>query len=204
MSVALILPSRGLIHSRTAADLLDALSGYDLDDINFYWSHDNSIPECFNNPMLRAIENPNNDKFIIVEEDMQVPVDFIDKMEVLRLFDIAFYDYPMRQDGGKMKRVTQEYSGIVLSGTGLIGFTRKAAEQLFPLRSDMEFTLFPPMLMPAKDATKAYGQHDIYMWYKIHELGLKFTKVGNTGHYKLIEYGEQMTNKGCHEIELLT
>ena len=204
MSVALILPSRGLIHSRTAADLLDALNGYDLDDINLYWSHDNPIPDCFNIPMQTAMQNSNNDRFIIIEEDMQVPVDFLDKMEVLRLFDIAFYDYPLRQDGGKGGRVTQVYGGITLSGTGLIGFARKSVEKLFPLRSDMEFTLNPPMLMPAKDATKAYGQHDIYMWYKIHELGLKFTKVGNTGHYKLLKYGEQMTNNGCHEIELLT
>lgn len=205
MSVALILPSRGLIHSRTAAELLDALNGYDLDAINLYWSHDNPIPDCFNQPMQRALQNGNNDTFIIIEEDMQVPISFISKMELfLANHDIAFYDYPMRQDGAKKNRVTQVHGGITLSGTGLIGFTRTAAEQLFPLRSDLEFTLNPPLLLPAKDATKAYGQHDIYLWYKIHELGLKFTKVGDTGHYKLLTYGEQMTNHGCHDIVYLT
>lgn len=207
MSVALILPSRGLIHSRTAQELVWALDFGRLSDdtIPLFWSHNKPIPECFNNPMEKALALYRNNFFIIIEEDMQIPQDSIFNIcQALKRADIAFYDYPMRQDGGKMERVTQVYKGITLSGTGLIGFTRNAVEQLFPLRSDLEFTLNPPMLMPTKDVTKAYGLHDVYMWYKINELGLKFTKVGDTGHYKLLKYGEQMTNNGCHEIKLLT
>ena len=197
---AIILPSRGLIHSRTVEELLNATRNH---EVKLYFSHDNPIPDCFNKPMQQALDD-NNQFFVIIEEDMQIPPDFLNKMipQLSKGYDIAFYDYPIRY--GHHHRATQKSVDILISGTGLIGFRKRAVEQLFPLEADFEWSLNPPTPIEVKDKAKIYGQHDIGMWVKIYHLNLAHIMLGTTGHYSLIEYGQKQVNNGFHKIELLT
>lgn len=193
--IVIIIPSRGLIHSRTVEDLMNALSLIQV-PYKLYFSHDNILPDCFNIPAYKALESPEISDLIIIEEDMEVPLNTFNMLLESKA-DIAYYDYPL-EDG----RATNTYDNIVLSGTGLIRFKRESLAKLLPFRTYQSYQLNP--LRPEMIQNKlkdVYGKHDIDLFYRAQvEHHMTLEQVGVTGHYKIEQLGEKNTNKGVHAI----
>lgn len=193
MSIALIIPSRGLIHSRTIESLLIALEHLDA-PYRIFFTHDLPIPDCFNKPLKQALDDDKFTHFVIVEEDILVPPDAFTKLLKSEAL-IATYDYAL--DSGTCVQIMDD---IVLCGTGLISFTREALEQLYPFRVDQEYLLYP--FRPNLNLTthEVYGKHDIDFCYRAHQLGIPIDVVGKTGHYRVIELGRTNKNEGYHRV----
>lgn len=196
LKIAIALPSRGLMHSRTVESLFIALSHVDV-PVSLYFSHDNKIPDCFNVPLYKALERLDITHLMIIEEDMFVPPDvFIKFLDAIETSDIAYYDYPVTQK----YPVTQQHGGYTLSGTGLIMFRRKVAEQLLPFRVDTEYTLNPWGAQPIPKDRPVYGKHDIDFFVRAQDAGFKLRLVGKTKHFKVRELGKSGVNDGIHKI----
>ncbi len=198
MKLAIIIPSRGLIFSKTVESLFNAVSHVDL-PYRLFFSHDNPIPDCFNKPIQEALKDPEITHLVILEEDVILPENGLEDM-LIADSDIAFFDYPL--DSG---RVTNVFHGILMSGPGLIMFKREALEQLLPFRTDKEISLNPitESDIPLDRRDKVYGRHDIQFFYHAHQLGLSITEVGKTDHLRIVEMGQKGVNDGWHKIVTL-
>lgn len=67
MKIGVILPSRGLIFSRTAEEILNNLKKV---PHKIYFAHKRPIPECFNEPLEEALADKDITHIWFVEDDM--------------------------------------------------------------------------------------------------------------------------------------
>jgi hypothetical protein len=196
--IGLILPSRGLIHSRTAEALFKAVSGV---DVKLYWSHDRPIPDCFNMPIRQALDDGCSHIWI-VEEDVVIPEDAVERLlgPLLRgEADLTFCDYWCNNGD-----VTTSVSGVTVTGTGCVMIPARIMEEFFPFRSWQTYTF--PDLKPLFKYSEAqarkhlYGKHDIDFWIRAQNAGYRPLQVGRARHCKVQEYGKSGTNSGFHNI----
>jgi hypothetical protein len=171
--------------------------------IQFYFTHDLPIPACFNQPLQRALDDK-HEYIAIVEEDMVIPADAIGKLggAIMAGNDIAYYDY--RLDNGLM--ASARIADVDISGTGAIMFKASALRRLIPLRSGQEYdakTFEPLTKLSEAEGLKRYGQHDIDLFKRAKDLGLKTKCVGSARHLKVRDYNTEAINDGCHTIEAL-
>lgn len=88
--IAVCLPSRGLICSRTIEALFEAMRGLEWD---LYQTHDMGIPECMNHLVTQALKDSQVSHVLFVEEDMLIPKDGVQRM-LEEDGDIVAIDYP--------------------------------------------------------------------------------------------------------------
>ena len=116
--IAVIFPSRGLAFSQTCEELLDNLEGYDYE---IFFSHQKPIPDCFNEPLERALKSKAT-HFWIVEDDMILPKNTLKRLLEANVPAIAC-DYPLTKEG--QPAIFQDPDGnAVYSSTGCILLTR--------------------------------------------------------------------------------
>lgn len=196
VNVAFILPSRGLVHSRTIESIL---INKDVDD-EIFISNDNPIPECFNIPIDLAIRSPRNFTHIfIVEEDIVLKDDTLESLLKADV-DVAAADYAL----GDGSRVTSEYAGYKMSGTGCILIKREAMLKLLPFSSKNQYNVANmEVYNELDDEHKTYGMQDIDMWIRAQKAGMSIAIVGEVKHLKVTQMGEKGKNDGFHIIEEL-
>lgn len=194
--IGIIVPSRGLIHSRTAEYLVKILEYSEEGDVQFYFSHDKSIPDCYNVPVQNALKDK-HDFIFIIEEDILPNDETLLKMSAALVedkLDIVATDYKLRNGEDCFF-----YSkGILLGGLGFVMMTSDAAKELFPLRTSVSYSM--PNLEPFEALPNTYGQHDIDFWIRAHEKGFKTRLVGKVGHLMVKSHGKENTNNGTHEV----
>lgn len=76
MTLAVILPSRGLIHKQVLAAVDRETAGR---DHRRFWSHDKKIPDCFNVPTAKAYDS-GAQTFWFVEEDTVPAIGSLDAL----------------------------------------------------------------------------------------------------------------------------
>jgi len=173
--IAVILPSRGLIHSRTIECVLENLTetarGYDL-----YFSHDLSIPECFNTPIERALKGKNS-KFYsyiwFVEEDM-----YFDKYTLSRMIEmdraVVSCDYADKKTG---KGFAYFHNGeVVFTGMGCFLIRREVLKKLkepYFKKVLAEIQEDGSLKLRAGGAKNQYGTHDVYFCLSLSKAGFK-------------------------------
>lgn len=204
MRVAIILPSRGLIFSRTLEQILNNASKH---AYRIYWSHGRKIPECFNKPLQQALKDPHNTHFWIIEEDMIIPDGILSKMLEMNVPAVTA-DYPLTSDGASsIKKDLDEK--IYLCGTGCLLLTREfISEYKNPIfRSDILFNIKNYRdyieLSPYKtNSNQVYGIHDMLFSLLAYLRGNPITLCNMAcGQYKLISSGGRGVNSGLHQIE---
>lgn len=188
--IGVILPSRGLIHSRTLESLTEALKGF---EYKFYFSHDNPIPTCFNIPITEALKD-SPDYIWIVEEDMAFPEDTLRKLLDADT-EIATMDY--RLENGQM--CYYETSGYLLGGTGCILIKADTMRKLMPLSS----VAYGLDLKPIDGITMHYGGQDIDLCVRAQDMGIKPVIVGTVDHLRVKQMGDRNVNNGTHEVTAL-
>jgi len=202
--VAVILPSRGLMFSRTAEEVVRNVRTI---SHKFFFSHKRSIPMCFEIPTLQVLEDSTITHLWYVEDDMILPDNTLADM-LSEDKDVITCDYPVTRDGkGAVLKIGKE---IVYCGTGCLLIKRHVFDKLeHPYwRSDIRWT---PLnygttikLAGSMFNGEAYGLHDVTFGVRLHNLGIPIVLYKTIGQRKLVELGKTGTNDGAHKIESWT
>lgn len=206
MKIAVILPSRGLMFSQTADEILQNLK-----DIphKFFFSHRHPIPDCFEEPTLKALEDKDITHLWFIEDDMILKPDTLQ-----RLIDtdvaVATADYPVNKDGrGAVFSVDNQ---IIFTGTGCLLVKREVFEELKRpyFRTDIRWNIknygsFLKMTKVVDKSLDGYGLHDVNFCMSLYGKEIPIHKIsGNLGQRKLVSLGAAGTNNGAHNIETWT
>lgn len=204
--LAVIVPSRGLMMSQTLEELLGELEDFDYE---LYWSHQKSLPACFNEPTERALADPDNYAILYVEDDMIIPKGILKKMFATK-YPVTALDYPFQQNGDST--VLHDPKGMAYwTGTGFMLVATSVLKQMErPIwRTDTTFDPFVDKdtihFWPRKLDKIFYGLHDLRFGLVLYSAGVPVKPMKETaGQRKLISLGEQNTNNGAHQIMELT
>lgn len=203
MIIAVILPSRGLMFSQTAEELLDNLEGYKYD---IFFSHGLPIADCFEKPLKEVLRSPQYTHIWFVEDDMILEKDTLTNM-VMADAPVVTYDYPVSEDG--QGAVFADKAGkIVFTGTGCLLIKREVFNKLSKpyFRTDIKWGVsnygtFIRLRANLQPSTENYGLHDVNFGIKLWQAEIPISKVGTTGQRKLVELGKSGSNNGYHKIE---
>jgi hypothetical protein len=165
-----ILPSRGLVFSRTIAEVLREVRGLGC-EWELFMAHSRPIPECFNEPIAEGMAWGAT-HFWLVEEDMALPAGILGELAA-RGAPIVSADYPVkpgvlcvnRDDEGRVRH----------TGTGCLLVTREALEASGPFTTDWWYVItdngrtWTRRRVPESARSLTYGMHDIdfgMQWYR--------------------------------------
>lgn len=126
--ISVLIPSRGLLHSETVEAVDRELMGIEHHPV--LYTHDESIPDCFNILSERFLETDSEFAWF-VEEDVVPPKGSLDALlgYLDRGFDISFINYPLvKFKSGKCYKYFQGH--IIWTGMGCTLIRRKVFEKL--------------------------------------------------------------------------
>lgn len=205
VKVGVILPSRGLMFSKTAEEILKNVQGV---PHKFFFAHKLPIPDCFELPTLRALADPDITHLWYVEDDMILPDDILKRM-LNEYADVVTCDYPVTADG-RGAVFQDKAGGLVFAGLGCTLVRRTIMDRLETpyFRTDIRWTPTNHVSFIKLTATKSkakkdsYGMQDVNFYMQLHKVGAEFSVYPeNLGQRKLIKLGEAGTNDGAHQIE---
>ena len=205
--VGVIFPSRGLIFSKTAEELLRNLKGI---PHKIYFAHKKGIPECFNDPLEEALADEDITHIWFVEDDMVLPDGTLKKLMAVDKA-VVTADYPITKDG-RGSVYTDADNKVIFCGTGCLLVDRHVFDEIkkpvfrtstkWNVKNYGEFIKFQAIPNDTKDG---YGLHDINFCMELFQMAIPIhvikTKLGQR---KLIALGEAGTNDGAHNIETWT
>ena len=202
--VGVILPSRGLIFSKTAEEILKNLRGI---DHKIFFSHKRPIPECFNEPLERALSEPNLTHILIVEDDMIIPPEAL-KNALEANENVVTYDYPI--NANNVGAVFQDITGkVIYCGTGFLLLKREVFDKLKApyFRTDIQWSVVrhnESLRFKGAEVKQdgSYGLQDITFCMKLQKAGYDIKVLPTVlGQRKLIALGKVGSNNGAHYIQ---
>ncbi len=203
--IAVILPSRGLIFSRTADEILQNLK-----DIphKIYFSHRKPIPDCFNEPVEEALKNPEVTHLWMVEDDMVLPNDTLATMLAMDKA-VVTSDYPVNSSGrGALFTIKNQ---IIYTGTGCLLIKREVFDEIKRpfFRTDVRWRMknYGDHIKMSSHIVEedGYGLHDITFCMALFERGIPIHATKQKlGQRKLVALGKAGSNNGAHQIEVWT
>ena len=203
--VGIILPSRGLVFSQTADEILQNVQGI---DHKFFFAHKLPIPNCFENPTLEALKDESITHLWFVEDDMILPPDILKKLLDMDIA-VATVDYPVTKEGkGALFKVKNEN---IFCGTGCMLVKREVFNELrkpyftssirWNIKNYGDFIKFKAV----ESNDGGYGLHDVNFCMNLYRLNIPIHDVGIVlGQRKLISLGKAGSNDGAHNIEKWT
>jgi len=203
MKIGVILPSRGLIFSRTAEEILNNLKKV---PHKIYFAHKRPIPECFNEPLEEALADKDITHIWFVEDDMVLNPTTLWSM-TLGDKAVVTADYPVNKDGrGSVFTVDGR---IIFCGTGCLLVKREVFDELKRpfFRTDIRWNMknygnFIKMTSHHVEA-EGYGLHDITFCMDLMKLNIPIHAIKTTlSQRKLIALGKAGSNNGAHNIEV--
>lgn len=210
MKIGVILPSRGLIMSETADEILQNLY-LAMGPIphKFFFSHRQPIPECFEKPTNRALLDETVTHLWFVEDDMVLPPRIL--LEMLNLDKaVVTADYPVSKEGrGAVFKIDNQ---AIFCGTGCLLVKREVFDELRKpyFRTDMRWNIknygdFLKMTVSRDSNLEGYGLHDVNFCMNLYHLNIPIHALpGKLGQRKLIALGKAGSNDGAHQIETWT
>lgn len=206
IKIGVIFPSRGLCFSETVEELLRELKPY---NHTIYFSHKRPLPECFNEPLEKALKDKKLTHILICEDDMMLPRGVLKKMIGLGVPATAL-DYPYKKNGDST--LLHDPDGLAIySGTGFILIERWVLDKMPKpiMRIDLAWdtAIFDGTLtMWPRDVSKikTYGLHDINLGLVLYTNGIPIVPAAPAGQRKLVRLGKAGDNDGAHVIEELT
>lgn len=204
MKLAVVMPSRGLVFSRTIAEVLREVRGVGC-EWEIFWAHSRPIPECFNEPIADGMEWGAT-HFWIVEEDMALPAGILSEL-VESGAPIAAADYPIKS--GHMC-VARDPAGVVRhSGTGCLFAERDALAAALPFTTEYWYVItergkkWTRQRISESARDKVYGMHDIEFGMRLHDRGRPIHIIKTTAGQRRITRPavERRNDQGWHDIE---
>lgn len=179
--LAVLLPSRGLVHSRTVEDLQAALQGY---DYHLFLSHGLPIPDAQNYVTHQALKST-ADHFLYIEEDMALPPTIVGELFAADA-DISTADYPVR---GNQHTVTYIGGKFAYAGFGCTLVKRQVFDKLKPpyFRTNTEYQIEDDKLIPRPRSGANYGLFDVDFYQRALQAGFHVKVIPRTaGQYFLV------------------
>jgi len=206
IKVGVILPSRGLMFSKTAEEIL-----INLKDIphKLYFAHGLPIPDCFEVPTNEALDNGTISHLWFVEDDMILRPDTLKKMLDMDVA-VVMADYPTTKEGHGAEFIIKKH--IVFGGTGCMLVKREVFDELRKpyFRTDIcwnirKMTGYIKIVgVPRGKDNGGYGLHDVNFGITLRRLAIPIPihDVGFAlGQRKLVSLGKSGSNNGQHIIE---
>jgi hypothetical protein len=200
-----ILPSRGLIFSQTADEILQNLKGI---PHKFFFSHRKPLPQCFEEPVNEALKDPSITHLWLIEDDMKLPPDTLKKMLEADA-NVITCDYPITKQG--RGSVFYDPAGnVVFCGTGCLLVAKEVFLNLkTPYFTDqirwnlLNYGDTIKLVGSKNNKGEGYGLHDITFCLKLWKQGIKIKALSvKLGQRKLVEWGKAGSNDGAHKIEV--
>lgn len=207
MKVAVILPSRGLIFSQTADEILQNVKGI---PHKFFFSHQQPIPKCFESPTNRALLDDEITHLWFVEDDMVLKPDTLRKM-LDKDVNAITCDYPVTKDG--RGSVFYDNGGsVVFCGTGCLLVKREVFDNIkAPYFTDkvrwnmLNYGEALKLVANKNSKGEGYGLHDITFCIKLWKTGIIIKVLPiKLGQRRLLSLGKAGSNDGAHNIEVWT
>lgn len=206
VKIAVVYPSRGLLFSESFEELLNELKPF---DYKIYFAHSKPIPDCFNIPLNKALEDEEVTHILFCEDDMMLPKGILKKMIDGGWLACAL-DYPFKNDGEAT--ILHDPKGFALyTGTGFLLVDRLLLDKMSKpiMRTDLAWDTRIQnhvMYMWPRDVSKikTYGLHDINFGLTLWTNGYPIVPVAPAGQRKLLALGEPNSNHGKHYIKELT
>lgn len=207
MKIGVIFPSRGLVFSRTAQELLDNLKDYDYE---IFFAHGKPIPECFESPLQIALFDANITHIWIVEDDMVLPKGILKQLLSVNKA-VVTADYPITKEGrGSVFRDADKR--VMFCGTGCLLIKREVFNELKSpyFRTDTKWNVknygkYIKFTAVHNELGDGYGLHDITFCFELLGLNIPIHVVPTKlGQRKLIALGKTGTNNGAHQTEKWT
>ena len=201
--IAVILPSRGLMFSQTADEILQNLRGL---PNKFFFSHGKPIPDCFEEPTKAALADPEVDYLWFIEDDMILKPTILSEMLATGKA-VVTADYPINTDNrGAIFEVKRR---IIFCGTGCLLVKRAVFDELQApyFRTDIRWNIknfgdYLKLTGHKVADTDGYGLHDVNFCMNLYRRNIPIHKISKTlGQRKLIALGKAGTNDGAHQIE---
>ncbi len=205
VKVGVILPSRGLMFSETADEILKNLKGI---PHKIFFSHGKPIPECFTSPTNRALIDEDVTHLWFVEDDMVLKPNTLKKMLEADA-NVVTCDYPVTKDG--RGSVFYDKGGrVVFCGTGCLLVKRRVFDNLrIPYFTDkvrwsvLNYGESIKLTASENPDGEGYGLHDITFSIKLWNAGVMIKVLPiKLGQRKLIALGKAGSNNGQHNIEV--
>ena len=204
MKLAILIPSRGLINSRTIESVLENI--YDSHFYyKFFFTHDLPIPDAQNTLVRRALDWE-ADYLWFVEEDMLIPKDTLQKMYML-MQPIVAVDYPVGEK--RYGCIARKAGEILWFGLGCTLIHDEVFEEIkepwFETSKTVRITNEDPFeYVIDKNVPNKYGGHDILFGLKAKEKGVEIMQLEGVtaGHIKPVETGREGSNSGIHKFEI--
>lgn len=205
INIGVIFPSRGLVFAETFKELLAELEPY---RNKIYFSHGNSLPDCFNRPLVRALKGPHTHIWI-VEDDMVLTPGILKELLEYNVPVVAC-DYPLTTtpSGTAVYDIDGE---AIFTGTGCMllksEIFRGMSKPIF--RSDISWGFTQSngkVKFTAKscDPDKVYGFHDVtfglYQYLNKTPILVADTILSQR---KLVSKGTPENNSGADKIVVL-
>lgn len=201
MRLAVVLPSRGLVHSRTIADILRETAIVPADwQTRLFLAHGRPIPECFNEPTAQALAWGAGLVWF-VEEDMALPPGILSDL-VTAGQPLSAADYP----AGGHPTVHRDPTGAVLwTGTGCLLATADALVEAGPFTTGHHWEGDGTGWRKAPGPS-GYGGHDVNLGMARYEAGRPVHVIAATvGQYVVTRAAAHSTNtNGWHDVAALT
>lgn len=200
--IGVIIPSRGLIFSKTAEDIIKNLAGM---NYKLYFSHRKPIPDCFEIPTQQALAD-DCEYLWFVEDDMILPPNTLSSM-LAKGLAVVTYDYPVNDKGrGAVLTIKGE---TLITGTGCLLVHRDVFKELKPpyFRTDIKWTpknygAYIKFVGRKIEDNDGYGLHDVNFSINLYRRGIPIHVMpGTLGQRKLVKLGEPHTNNGAHQTE---
>jgi hypothetical protein len=201
IKIGVILPSRGLIFSKTADEILQNLKGV---PHKFFFSHGKPIPECFEIPTQRALKDDSITHLWFIEDDMKLPQNVL-KTLIEQDANAATCDYPINPKG--RGSVFYDQGGkVVFCGTGCLlvkASVFKGLEEPY-FTDQVRWTMLNygqsiKLVAHKNDDGDGYGLHDITFCIKLWNVGVIIKVIPiKLGQRKLISLGKAGSNNGAH------
>lgn len=204
IKVAVILPSRGLMFSQTAEEILANLKGI---PYKLYFAHGLPIPDCFEIPTEEALENGTISHLWFVEDDMVLkPSTLKDMLDMDKAVVTVNYPTSAKSDCA----ILTIKNRIVYGGTGCLLVKREVFDELKKpyWRSDIvwlprnmgNYIKFVGIHRPKPEG---YGFQDVNFYINLYKLNIPVHKLKyNLKQRKLVELGKSGSNNGQHTITI--
>lgn len=204
--LAVVIPSRGLMFSKTLEELLRELKDF---NHKIFWAHQRPLPECFNEPTEELLQDPDIYAVLYVEDDMIIPKGILKRM-FDRNYPVVALDYPFKNDGDSTM-LHDPAGNAIYSGTGFLLIAKPLLEALpKPIfRTDTSWDTMIKgntlVFWPRKLNQIAYGLHDVNLGITLFANNIPIKPLWKTaGQRKLVALGDQNSNHGAHKIRELT
>lgn len=207
MRIGIILPSRGLIFSQTAEEIINNVKD-SMIPYKIFFSHRKPIPECFEAPTKRALKDESITHLWFVEDDMVLPEFLLEKMLKLDKA-VVTADYPVNKNGrGSVFR--DRGKKVLFCGTGCLLIKRQVFDELKApyFRTDVRWTIknmgkHVKLTRTETGEIEGYGYHDVNFCMELNRLNIPIHCLETQlSQRKLIALGKSGSNNGAHQIEI--